>query len=587
MNPQQAQSNYDKAIRLHQQGKLVKAIQLYRKVLKTFPKLDAVHTNLGMALYQYGQHDQALQALDKAIKINPTNMDAYRNRAATLMALDQNDQAAEIYEMLVKSLPDDANMAYNYANLLFQMGDVEGAERMFLQAIKSNSQLAPAHYNLGFLYMKDGRSPEAEASFRKAIGIKPDYASAYLNLGNLEADQGKLDSALTNFKLAVEVEPENALALNGLAKAYCDLGKGEEALVEAEKSIALDPGIADSWIFMGNALSLIGKEGKAKKAFEKALEIDPDHPIAWQNLARSVSWNVPSWHFTMLADDARNVAYRNAIEANITEGDLVLDIGTGSGLLSMMAARAGAGKVVGCEVVNDLAVVAKRVIAKNGYADKIDVVNKYSGTIKVGEELPEKADLLVSEILDGAVIGEGVLASHRHAMKELVKPGGKVIPARTQCYLQLIDLPNRRPTWPIKEIEGFDLSEMGEFQRLDQAQIMHLGNEDSLGLSEVHALWNLDLANIPNAVSDDAPETWIITLTGTEKGVAHAVALWFDLWVDKKTMVSTEPGGELKHWGQSVYFFPKDIEVEAGQKIQIKVMRGETAWRFEPISINL
>ncbi len=587
MNPQQAQASYDRAIRLHQQGKLVQAIQLYRKVIKAFPKLDAVHTNLGMALYQNGFPDQALRTLDTAIQLNPTNIDAYRNRAATLISLDRNEEAAEIYDTLVKSQPDDATLAYNYASLLFQMGKNAESERQFLSAIRADPELAQAHYNLGYLYLQEGRKAEAEDAFRKAVGVKPDYAAAYLNLGNLESEEGRIEAALANYLLAVEVQPDYVPALNGLAKAYYEMDQVEEGLEVAEKATCLDPQNADSWVMKGNALSAMGRENDGRDAFEKALDINPKHELARQNLARSVSHAIPGWHFTMLADRSRNAAYRKAIEGKIKEGDLVLDIGTGSGLLAMMAARAGASKVLGCEMVTELATVAGDLIWQNGYEEQIRVINRHSGTIRIGKDLPEKADVLVSEILDAAVIGEGVLPSHRHAVKELLKPGGVVIPARIECFVQLIALPELRVAWPVGEVEGFDLSGMQHFQRVEQGQVKHLGGEEYYPLSPVTPLWELDLAKIPNAVSEDHPETWTLSLEGQKDGAAHALAFWFDLWVDEETMVSSKPGGDLKHWGQTVYFFAEDIPVKKGEEVKVKVFRGELSWRFEAISINL
>ena len=580
MNQQQAQAQYDKAVRLHNQGKVHKAIQLYRKVLKSFPNLDGVHTNLGMALYQLGKFENAMRSLDKAIKINPTNLDAYRNRAATLMAMGRLDEAEKEYATLVKTQPDNANFAYNYGFLLYQRGKGEESEKQFLNALKAEPQFAQAHYNLGYLYVEQKRFAEAENCFRKAIAAKPDYAVAYLNLANLEADQGKLEAALRNYQLAVEVQPDFVMGLNGLARAHYEMGNAAKALSYADQALALDAKDPNSWVMKGNALSALGDEEGAKAAFAKALEIDPDHVVGKQNLARSVSRDIPSWHFTMLADEARNKAYRKAIESAVKEGDRVLDIGTGSGLLAMMAARTGAHEVVGCEMVGELASVAKEVIAANGYSDRIRVISANSNTIKVGEELPEQADVLVSEILDAAVIGEGVLPSHRHAVDSLLKPNGKVIPARAECYVQLVALPGTRSAWPVGEVEGFDLSGMQRFQRLDQAQVVHLAREDWDGLTEVSPLWQVDFARVPRAVTEEDPETWPLELTGTADGSAHAVVLWFDLWVDDETMVSTKPGGDLRHWGQSVYYFPEDVAVKAGGKVKIQVTRGEMTWKF-------
>lgn len=92
----------------------------------------------------------------------------------------------------------------------------------------------------------------------------------------------------------------------------------------------------------------------------------------------------------MLNDDARNRAYRRALEAAVQPDDLVLDIGTGTGLLAMMAARSmrhanSTGSVVGCEVHPATANLARRIVAANGLADTVCIVGKRSNDLIVGQ----------------------------------------------------------------------------------------------------------------------------------------------------------------------------------------------------------
>ena len=105
---------------------------------------------------------------------------------------------------------------------------------------------------------------------------------------------------------------------------------------------------------------------------------------------------VPFWHIPMLNDRRRNDAFERAIRAAIEKAGkdaLVLDIGTGSGLLSMMAARAGARKIVTCERVPVIAETAERIVAANGYDRQINVVNKGSNELVVGRDIPSRADM--------------------------------------------------------------------------------------------------------------------------------------------------------------------------------------------------
>jgi SAM-dependent methyltransferase len=130
---------------------------------------------------------------------------------------------------------------------------------------------------------------------------------------------------------------------------------------------------------------------------------------------------------SMLHDADRNRVYEASITRLIShfievEGRApsVLDVGCGTGLLSMMAARAGAEHVIGCEMFDTMASVAQDVVLENGMSSQIDIYNAKSTDI----ELPaaSKADVLVSELLDSALLGESVMFSHADAVQRLIKP---------------------------------------------------------------------------------------------------------------------------------------------------------------------
>ena len=118
----------------------------------------------------------------------------------------------------------------------------------------------------------------------------------------------------------------------------------------------------------------------------------------------------------------------------------VLDIGTGTGLLAMMAARAGAKHVTACEAFAPMAAVARNVIAANtsttlpaAAAASIDVIAERSTSLSAGEP---KVDLIVTEIFDTDLLGEGVLGSVADALRRLAKPGATVVPAGATVYVQ-------------------------------------------------------------------------------------------------------------------------------------------------------
>jgi predicted RNA methylase len=118
---------------------------------------------------------------------------------------------------------------------------------------------------------------------------------------------------------------------------------------------------------------MAGKGAEAVVIVERTLEEHPDDP-EWREAARAVlSYGVPGFHRSMLADAPRNDFYAQAIRATVRPGDVVLDIGTGSGLLAMLAAQAGAARVVACEANPALAATAREIVRRNGFADRIEI----------------------------------------------------------------------------------------------------------------------------------------------------------------------------------------------------------------------
>jgi len=112
----------------------------------------------------------------------------------------------------------------------------------------------------------------------------------------------------------------------------------------------------------------------------------------------------------MLHDTDRNDVYDKAISILVDnfqkiEGraPLVLDVGAGTGLLSMMAARAGAAGVVGCEMFDTMASVATEVVEKNGLQEVVQIIPAKSSEIGLS------TDLLVSELLDSSLLGTRIM----------------------------------------------------------------------------------------------------------------------------------------------------------------------------------
>ena len=201
------------------------------------------------------------------------------------------------------------------------------------------------------------------------------------------------------------------MAHYNLGIVLTELGKSQDAILSYHKAIEIKPDYTEAHSNLGTILRDLGNLQEAELSTRKAIEIKPDYVNAKINLDLINDNRVPKWHIPMMNDDERNNDYLKAIKSAIKENEYVLEIGTGSGLLSMMASDAGAQKVITCEASQPIAEAAKRIIATNGYSDRIEVINKKSTELNVGKDLEKKADLIISEILSSEFVGEGVQTS--------------------------------------------------------------------------------------------------------------------------------------------------------------------------------
>ena len=121
-------------------------------------------------------------------------------------------------------------------------------------------------------------------------------------------------------------------------------------------------------------------------------------------------------HRTMICDRVRT-GLPACDRLMVRPGDVVLDVGAGSGILSMFAARAGARRVYAVERTT-VAVLAQELAAANGVAEIIDVIH---GDV-MDIELPEPVDVIVSEWLGGFGIDKGMLKSGDRSPRPLARP---------------------------------------------------------------------------------------------------------------------------------------------------------------------
>ncbi len=565
-----------------EQGRRGDAEAAFRKALALEPdNVDALR-RLGVVVYMGGDFEDARGLLELAISQAPDEADAYNNLAAILIDQDEVTEAETLLRRALELAPEDADINFNLGLILLRRGNHAEARPCFEAVTKVRPDDADAHHNLGMAWRREkGREAAAAAlvAFRKAVAIDGDECDSAVELSVLLREEGCLIDALAASEKALAANGDDGrVAFNHGAVLY-DFGRYADAARFFQRALSAEFANAAVHDYLGRALAASGDLDGAIRAFRRGLEKMPESHALKRNLRDAYSRLVPSWHLPMINDTGRNEVYRKAIEKAITPGDIVLDIGTGSGLLAMMAARAGAKRVIACELLQPMAEMARRIIARNGYDDIITVLSKQSNELVVGEDLPEPASVVISEILDVSLIGEGVVPALRHATRHLIRPDAKVIPAAARVWGTLIEWPSERTINPVHEICGFDFGEFELFRNPHTHVPFDAERESHRALSEPFEIARYDFRNPPDFAGTDYIET--VTLAAIESGTGHAVTVWFELDLDDEVALSTRHETNLNHWHRTAQFLDRDLPVRAGQDVKLAIRRTDTRFYFE------
>jgi type III protein arginine methyltransferase len=279
---------------------------------------------------------------------------------------------------------------------------------------------------------------------------------------------------------------------------------------------------------------------------------------------------VPGFHKSMLRDSLRNRAYSDAIAAR-APGRNVLDIGTGSGLLAMMAARAGARHVYACELDQRLAETARDIVAANDLADRITILPLHSAKLDRNRDLAGGVDLVISEIFSDDLLGEGVLPSLEDARQRLCLPDAIFLPSKAAIRIALVGAGPEGTTTrfdPIGMVEGYDLSLFNRHifgrKRFRPAS----GELDQL--SEPADLFAFDFDTTAAGVDQACLE--INSFGGLVRGVAQWI--WFET-APGHEYENSPTGASSSHWQLFFHAFDTPIETTPGQPIMIHGWRDE------------
>jgi len=419
----------------------------------------------------------------------------------------------------------------------FNAGKLDAAAKDCQAALNRDPNNAEANHLLGVICFQQGDTAVARDLLARASASAAATPEMHNNYGGVLDSLGDSEAAIAAFNRALAARPNYADALNNLGVALRDLKRTEEAI----------------------------------EAFRRAVVLKPDFVQAKANLRAAYRDVVPAWHFAMMDDEVRNDAYESAI-ARVVAGKRVLDIGTGAGLLAMMAARAGASKVTTCETVGLIAERAKDIIARNGLANRITVIGKPSHDLALGRELSERAQVLVTETFASGLISEGILPTVENAHQNLLIEDAVVIPSAASAMGYLVGGDALKGMLFVDRVKGFDLLPFNDFAPPSMGVLLDRFPHEVLSDDVELIRFNLKSKRF-------AMDSRTVPVRVTKPGEAIGVVQWIKLELDEVTTYDNRPSADAPfngHWTQIIYRFPRPIRVNTGDVIPLSVKHNRT-----------
>ncbi|CAG5958329.1 unnamed protein product [Menidia menidia] len=269
-------------------------------------------------------------------------------------------------------------------------------------------------------------------------------------------------------------------------------------------------------------------------------------------------------HEEMLKDEVRTLTYRNSMYHNkhVFKDKIVLDVGSGTGILSMFAAKAGAKHVYGIEC-SSISEYSERII-KSNHLDS--VITIFNGKVEEVELPVEQVDIIISEWMGYCLFYESMLNTVIFARDKWLKPGGLMFPDRASLYVVAIEdrqYKDFKIHW-WENVYGFDMTCIRNVAMreplvdiVDPKQVV----TNSCLVKEV---------DIYTVKPEDMSFTSSFCLQIQRNDYIHAVVTYFNIEFTKchkKTGFSTAPDAPYTHWKQTVFYLEDYLTVRRGEEI--------------------
>lgn len=268
-------------------------------------------------------------------------------------------------------------------------------------------------------------------------------------------------------------------------------------------------------------------------------------------------------HKMIITDKVRTGAYQKAILETVKEGDVVVDLGTGSGILAFFACQAGARRVYAIEK-EEIIEVAKVIARSNGLKKRIVFIKDVSTEVI----LPEKVDVIVSELIGYFAIEENLLHFIPDARDRFLKAKGALIPSSIEMILAPVEAPDI-----CKQIDFCTENVYGvNFLPVRDITINHLyvdiGPVNPKGyLSTPLSIKKIDFYKAEGEIHLDST----VSFEAKRPGTLHGLVGWFEAQLSKNIILSTAPDKPATHWKNAFFPIEKPVAVLEADTIEVNI----------------
>jgi type II protein arginine methyltransferase len=337
----------------------------------------------------------------------------------------------------------------------------------------------------------------------------------------------------------------------------------ERWIAAAVESIRGKPDYAFNLIGIAEIVAAKEHKLRAYKLARDAMALADGDPLTTAVARRLLASLLPGYHVGMMNDARRNEAWDKALRRAIEPGMLVLEIGTGAGMLALMAARAGA-QVVTCEFHGVAAQMAREIAARNGYADKIKVVTKRSQQLVMGHDLERPADLLISDIFADSLLDFDPLPALSDARRRLMAPGAPTIPAAGSLFLAPANWKEFARLGHIDAAAGFDLKPFAGF--VPTVHTLRIDNPSLQLMAQPREAFRFDFS-APTHPQSARKE---FAFEAETDGEVNAVMRWIKLELDDETVLEARPeAGAIFFSGCVAAPLEAALQVRAGDSLRV------------------